>query len=109
MISKQAYHSAENPTYLSCNRGADDIEVVPERRDRSDDVVRWKVIMWVILFTAKLLIINFANSYIGQAFTEGCKKKKNCLDKRALWASLDKGAGAQAPSAPPSARAWPGA
>ncbi len=31
MISKQAYHSAENPTYLSCNRSADDIEVVPER------------------------------------------------------------------------------
>ncbi len=30
MISKQAYHSAENPTYLSCNRSADDIEVVPE-------------------------------------------------------------------------------
>ncbi len=29
MISKQAYHSAENPTYLSCNQ--DDIEVVPER------------------------------------------------------------------------------
>ncbi len=29
MISKQAYHSAEN--HLSCNRGADDIEVVPER------------------------------------------------------------------------------
>ncbi len=44
--------------------------------------------MWVILFTAKLLINNFTNSYIGQAFTEGCKKKKkkNCLDKRALWA-----------------------
>ncbi len=68
MISKQAYHSAENPTYLSCNRSADDIEVVPERlsaRDRSDEVVRrkWmKVIMWVILFTAKLLIINFTNS-----------------------------------------------
>ncbi len=64
--------------------------------------------MWVILFTAKLLIIHFTNSYIGQAFTEGCliKKKKNCLDKRALWASWSKGAGAQAPSAPPSARAW---
>ncbi len=31
--------------------------------------------MWVILFTAKLLIINFTNSYIGQAFTEGCLKK----------------------------------
>ncbi len=31
MISKQAYHSAENPTYLSCNHSADDIEVVPER------------------------------------------------------------------------------
>ncbi len=31
MISKQAYHSAENPTHLSCNRSADDIEVVPER------------------------------------------------------------------------------
>ncbi len=61
MISKQAYHSAENPTYLSCNRGADDIEVVSVR-DRSDEVVRWKVIMWVILFTAKLLIINFTNS-----------------------------------------------
>ncbi len=65
--------------------------------------------MWVILFTAKLLIIHFTNSYIGQAFTEGClkkkKKKKNCLDKRALWASWSKGAGAQAPSAPPSARA----
>ncbi len=57
MISKQAYHSAENPTYLSCNRSADDIEVVPER-----EIVRWKVIMWVILFTAKLLIINFTNS-----------------------------------------------
>ncbi len=58
--------------------------------------------MWVILFTAKLLIIHFTNSYIGQAFTEGClKKKKSCLDKRALWASRDKGAGAQAPSAPP--------
>ncbi len=61
MISKQAYHSAENPTYLSCNRGADDIEVV-SARDRADEVVRWKVIMWVILFTAKLLIINFTNS-----------------------------------------------
>ncbi len=38
---------------------------------------------------AKLLIINCTNSYIGQAFTEGCLKKikiKNCLDKRALWA-----------------------
>ncbi len=32
--------------------------------------------MWVILFTAKLLIINFTNSYIGQAFTEGCLIKK---------------------------------
>ncbi len=32
--------------------------------------------MWVILFTAKLLIINFTNSSIGQAFTEGCLKKK---------------------------------
>ncbi len=31
MISKQAHHSAENPTNLSCNRSADDIEVVPER------------------------------------------------------------------------------
>ncbi len=62
MISKQAYHSAENPTYLSCNRSADDIEVVPEREGSSDEVVRWKVIMWVILFTAKLLIINFTNS-----------------------------------------------
>ncbi len=62
MISKQAYHSAENPTYLSCNRGADDIEVVPEREGSWDEVVRWKVIMWVILFTAKLLIINFTNS-----------------------------------------------
>ncbi len=36
--------------------------------------------MWVILFTAKLLIINFTNSKIGQAFTEGCKKK-NALTK----------------------------
>ncbi len=62
MISKRAYHSAENPTYLSCNRAADDIEVVLSARDRSDEVVRWKVIMWVILFTAKLLIINFTNS-----------------------------------------------
>ncbi len=33
-MSKQADPSAENPTYLSCNRGADDIEVVPGVRDR---------------------------------------------------------------------------
>ncbi len=49
-----------------------------------------------------LLIINCTNSYIGQAFTEGCLKKinnNNWLDKRALWASWCKGAGAQAPSA----------
>ncbi len=31
MISKQAHHSAKNSTYLSCHRGEDDIEVVPER------------------------------------------------------------------------------
>ncbi len=38
-----------------------------------------KVIMWVILFTTKLLIINFTNSYIGQAFTEGCLIKKKLI------------------------------
>ncbi len=35
MISKQAYHCAENPTYLSCNRAADDIEAVSEREGSS--------------------------------------------------------------------------
>ncbi len=62
--------------------------------------------MWVIVFMAKLSI-NFNNSSIGQAFPKGSliiKEKRNCLDKRAPWASRGKGAGAQAPTAPPSAR-----
>ncbi len=40
MISKQAYHSAENPTYLSCNRGATILKWCLSARDRSDEVVR---------------------------------------------------------------------
>ncbi len=62
MISKQAYHSAENPTYLSCNRSADDIEVVPER-ERSFGWGRQVKGYHVGDFIyAKLLIINFTNS-----------------------------------------------
>ncbi len=57
MISKQAYHSAENPTYLSCNRSADDIEVVPEREGSFGWDRQVKGYMWVILFTVKLLIL----------------------------------------------------
>ncbi len=66
--------------------------------------------MWVILFTAKLLIINCTNSYIGQAFTEGClikkKKKKNiALTKGHFGHHGAKGQVLKHPPPPPSARA----
>ncbi len=57
MISKQAYHSAENPTYLSCTRSTADIEVVPEHEGSFGWGRQVKGYMWVILFTAKLLIL----------------------------------------------------
>ncbi len=47
--------------------------------------------MWVILFTAKLLIINLLIVRLGRPSQKGVNKKikikiKNCLDKGALWA-----------------------
>ncbi len=48
MISKQAYHSAENP-YLAATVARTILKWCLSARDRSDEVVRWKVIMWVIL------------------------------------------------------------
>ncbi len=58
--------------------------------------------MWVILFTAKLLILLIVR--LGRPSQKGVKKKKkkkiNCLDKRALWA---KGQVLKHPPPPPSA------
>ncbi len=67
--------------------------------------------MWVILFTAKLLIINFTNSYIGQAFTEECNifLKRFALTKGHFGHHVAKGQVLKhppPPPPPPSARAW---
>ncbi len=53
--------------------------------------------MWVILFTAKSLILLIVRLGRPSQKVVKKKKKKSCLDKRALWASRDKGAGAHLP------------